>query len=329
MGCHHPLKAFSTGRLTENGKTEYLIFEGSSDKVSFQTAQKKDPSLRPGHLRLVDGFLVDPIDVPCGKCVGCNLERSRVWTSRLILEAQEHDFAYFLTITYDDLHLPIDRKGEAYLKRKDLTNFLKRLRYYWPVKFRYFACGEYGESINSTHRPHYHLILFADSPLPLSTVCMTMPNRFHSSVVSAAWTFGIHEVSFADPGCMAYVAGYVVKKNLHKNDHTIPAFITMSRMPAIGSQYLSKHDLSDGKIYGPFSSSKNANALGIPRAFMRKLEKLDPSTYELIKAHHEQSRLLMKGSDLVRYQTHDPSIAGFLADDESYRRLKRMRKESL
>jgi hypothetical protein len=44
------------------------------------------------------------------------------------------------------------------LKKKELQNFLKRLRKNAGFTFRYFACGEYGKK----GRPHYHILLFAD-----------------------------------------------------------------------------------------------------------------------------------------------------------------------
>lgn len=50
--------------------------------------------LRPG-LRL-----------PCGQCVGCRLRRSAEWATRCIHEARTHKFNSWITLTYDDEHLP-------------------------------------------------------------------------------------------------------------------------------------------------------------------------------------------------------------------------------
>ena len=54
-----------------------------------------------------------------------------------------------------------------YLRKSDLVNFLKRLRYYAnqltpSAKIRYYAVGEYGP----VHfRPHYHLLLWCQNGL--------------------------------------------------------------------------------------------------------------------------------------------------------------------
>lgn len=77
---------------------------------------------------------------------------------------------YFITLTYDDDHVPYkyvgDENGEAIkineLIRRDLTLFLKKLRIDYQRKnnhigIRYYASGEYGDR---TYRPHFHILLF-------------------------------------------------------------------------------------------------------------------------------------------------------------------------
>ena len=46
------------------------------------------------------------VPVPCGKCRGCLLDRGRAWADRLLLEYSTNPHAVFLTLTYDDQHLP-------------------------------------------------------------------------------------------------------------------------------------------------------------------------------------------------------------------------------
>ena len=46
------------------------------------------------------------LSLPCGRCVGCRLERSRQWAVRCMHEASMHMFNSFVTLTYDDDHLP-------------------------------------------------------------------------------------------------------------------------------------------------------------------------------------------------------------------------------
>ena len=63
------------------------------------------------------------LSLPCGRCVGCRLERSRQWAVRCMHEASMHMFNSFVTLTYDD-HLPEYNS----LNYKHFQDFMKRLR---------------------------------------------------------------------------------------------------------------------------------------------------------------------------------------------------------
>lgn len=98
--------------------------------------------------------LSEEMIVPCGRCVNCRIAHSREWATRIIHEASMYDDTGFVTLTYDDEHLPED----GGLRKKDFQDFLKLLRYHLgDVKIKYYMCGEYGEK---NHRPHYHAIMF-------------------------------------------------------------------------------------------------------------------------------------------------------------------------
>ena len=122
MACYHPMPAV---RLA-NGD------------VTFVSRTKVD-----GHA----------IYLPCGQCVGCRLERSRQWAVRCMHERSMHERACFVTLTYDDEHLP---PGKS-LNYPDVQKFLRRLRKRVGVPIRFYLCGEYGDD---TDRPRYHICLF-------------------------------------------------------------------------------------------------------------------------------------------------------------------------
>lgn len=67
-------------------------------------------------------------------------------------ESQSHDFSCFVTLTYDDEHMPYG--GDLHYRHFQL--FLKKLRKRLGRPVRYFMCGEYGDRLG---RPHYHAIL--------------------------------------------------------------------------------------------------------------------------------------------------------------------------
>lgn len=97
--------------------------------------------------------------VRCGKCILCRQRKLSQWCFRCLREAnQSKMLPFFLTLTYNDKHLPTFG-----LYKRDIQLFLKRLRRNVerlldkPVNIRYFCCGEYGKN---THRAHYHMIIY-------------------------------------------------------------------------------------------------------------------------------------------------------------------------
>lgn len=115
----------------------------------------------------------------------------------------------FLTLTYDDAHLPSDLG----LHKRDLQLFFKRLRSDLQyegrnVKIKYFACGEYGDN---TKRPHYHAIVFgldsSDSLFSNSKV-----TKRGLSCILDSWRYGFTFVGTVTWDSIQYVTGYVEKK---------------------------------------------------------------------------------------------------------------------
>lgn len=99
--------------------------------------------------------------VGCGKCPVCRMKRSNGWFVRLRKELEQSSSAWFITLTYDDEHLPYSEEGIATFDKRDIQLMMKRIRKEFSKKennpIRYFICSEYGPS---TFRPHYHGIVF-------------------------------------------------------------------------------------------------------------------------------------------------------------------------
>jgi len=92
------------------------------------------------------------VTLPCGGCFGCRLSRASSWVARLYGESLSHEASSFLTLTYDDEHLP----PFGGLRYEDLQETFRRMRR-TGLQFRFFAVGEYGDR---TLRPHYHVLMF-------------------------------------------------------------------------------------------------------------------------------------------------------------------------
>lgn len=200
MACYFPLNAYR-GEPSGPRKTRPIFF-------------KEVPN-------------TEPIKLPCGQCIGCRLARARDWTLRMTHEASLHDDNCFLTLTYSDEKLPDDMS----LSVRPLQLFLKKLRMKVQVKFKFFACGEYGDLWK---RPHYHMNIFGWVPGDL----VPLPGRrkyplFRSDMVETTWGLGNCWIGRFDTKTASYVAGYVVKK-LNGQLGALygdckPEFATMSR----------------------------------------------------------------------------------------------------
>lgn len=172
--------------------------------------------------------------VPCGQCTACRLNRSREWSVRVCREAELYDDVCFLTLTYDDEHLP-DYKT---LVREHPQKFMKRLRRSLGKPVRFFGCGEYG---GQTERPHYHIILFGVSVDDDVFIYDGADGHGFYGHMNE-WMFGnIHNKPF-DPALADYTAQYTLKKVIGKDAAAvyfetgrIPPFLMFSNRPGIGA----------------------------------------------------------------------------------------------
>lgn len=98
-------------------------------------------------------------EVPCRKCINCQLKHSREWTIRNKLELDSYnENALFITLTYDNDGIVYSDSGIATLNYKDIQKFFKRLRKKFDKKeLRFYLAQEYG---SLSLRPHYHIILY-------------------------------------------------------------------------------------------------------------------------------------------------------------------------
>jgi len=182
------------------------------------------------------------ITLPCGKCLSCLLERARQWAVRCMHEARMHEQNSFLTLTYDNEHLPKDGS----LKVEHCQDFMKRLRSrISPTKVRFFLGGEYGEKLS---RPHYHVLLFGyDFPDKRPAGNQGGHVLYESRLLNEVWGQGGARIGSVSFETAAYVANYAQKKvvgsqkvvNAHYQGRK-PEFLLMSRRPGIGATWFAR-----------------------------------------------------------------------------------------
>lgn len=209
------------------------------------------------------------LQLPCGKCMPCRLARRRLWVTRQRLEATSHGDNCFVTLTYRDDALP-----DGYqLHPPDLRDFLKRLRErVKPIRFRFFAVGEYGDA---SQRPHYHLSVFG-----LSGHTDKAGSRYRywgfAREIQLAWALGqTFTVPFSDLTAR-YVAGYTVKKMTSKDDYRLgnrhPEFARMSNRPGLGVPAIRK--LAGTIMSTGFGMQANGSLMDVPTTLTVGSEKL-------------------------------------------------------
>lgn len=230
----------------------------------------------------------------CGRCIGCRADQAREWAIRIQHESRMHLFNYFVTLTYDEEHLP----KSGHLQPKDLQEFFKAVRRLYPVKtVSYFGCGEYGEE---TGRPHYHAVLFGPDFLDRRYLrdC-DYGDVWWSPSLETCWPNGLSELTAVTERSAAYVAGYVRKKLIPQAEvadgkylqiqegrlrYVSPPFSRMSLRPAIGRRWIEKYWRS---VYSRDSVVLGGKEWPVPRYYDKWMEQDHPKEAHECQEHQD------------------------------------------
>lgn len=288
MPCLGPLTAYYSKVVNPSGKRS-LVFRAS------------------------DSFSGVPISVPCSQCVECRLDHARQWAIRLMKENQCHETSSFITLTYDDSHLPDGKtlvRSHVQAFHKRLHNRLLRSRGYG---IRFYYSGEYGETFG---RPHYHSIIFGfdfpdkkfykrnhrDEPI------------YKSDYLRELWPFGDNGIGLVTFESAAYVAGYVVSKISVGHDEASEArfndrylrsdsegrpfllereFSGMSNRPGIGHNWFQRFHK---ETYRDDSVVIGGIAVRPPRYFDNLFEGIDAKRLKRLKSVRRRRAMLQDHS---------------------------------
>lgn len=252
MACYHPLIGYK-GHKNDRGRHP-LVFNLAHSPSGIE------------------------MTVPCGQCIGCRIDRSRQWAIRCIHEASLHEQNCFLTLTYDNEHLPPG--GSLYPQHMVL--FFKRLRKKYG-KLRYFQCGEYGDRFA---RPHHHSIIFGfDFPDKKVFSRREGVTLYRSDSLDRLWGNGHCSIGAVTFQSAAYVARYIMKKvnGDQAEDYyrgRKPEYITMSRRPGIAADWFKKYS-SD--VYPKDFITHEGKRFKPPRFYDKLFDNIDPEGLDNIK----------------------------------------------
>ncbi|AXL14744.1 replication initiator protein [Microviridae sp.] len=196
-----------------------------------------------------------------------------------------HEKNCFLTLTYNNAHLPDDGSLDVSHWQK----FAKRMRKKMG-KFRFLHCGEYGDENN---RPHYHALIFGQN-FEHDQALLTKRDEhelFTSPTLDKLWSDEDGPIGHASVGTLtwqscAYVARYSMKKvtgpaaDAHYGGRK-PEYITMSRRPGIGSGWINKYE-SD--VYPWDEIITNGAPSRPPKYYDNEIEKTSPDKIRRVKS---------------------------------------------
>lgn len=282
MSCFHPITGYQTG---------------GSGKLSSNWSS--------GATRLV---------IACGQCRGCRLERSRQWAVRIMHEAQMHEENCWITLTYNNEHLPQDRG----LHKPDFVNFMKRFRHELKkdvppaqleadparYKVRYYQCGEYGEPSpenNYIARPHHHACIFGQN-FHWDRKYWRTTDQGHqiwrSATLDNLWKctkcegpLGYAEIGDLTQQSAGYTARYIMKKQTGQLGDLIyrdyitgkrleSPYTTMSTNKGIGRTWIDKYH---PEVYPNDQVVTSGAKARPPKYYDTQYEKLDPQGFEALK----------------------------------------------
>jgi hypothetical protein len=277
MTCYHPLQAWYSKEINPSGKRS-LVFNPKK-------AHQPDA----------------PLEIACGQCIGCRLERSRQWAIRCTHEASLYEDNCFITLTFDDDNL-YKRDNPWSLDVRDFQLFMKRLRKQYGDGIRFYHCGEYGDLYK---RPHYHACLFNfDFPDKQLWRVINGHRLYRSPSLERIWPYGFSTVGTMTFESAAYCARYILKKqtgdNAEKRYHAIddetgeyfdlkPEYNTMSRRPGIAAGWYEKFR---DDVYPHDYVVMRGKKMRPPKFYDRLLERTRPYEFDQIKEDRVMSAMV-------------------------------------
>jgi len=270
MTCYYPIKAYrSPVKNPESGKP-IMVF---NPKHALDSTR--------------------PIDLPCNRCTGCRIDKARDWAVRCKHESQMHKANAFITLTYNDEHLPETYSAD----KRPFQLFMKKLRKALePKTVRFFGCGEYGDQ---NGRPHFHALIFGHQFADLKYHSKNDQGDIShtSEELSDIWTEGLAttgEVTFKSAG---YCARYVLKKitgddervdnhywrlnPLNQKYHRVATeWATQSLKPGLGSTWFEKYK-SD--VFPADFVVIDGNKLPVPDFYLQKLPEEERDAIKLTR----------------------------------------------
>jgi hypothetical protein len=216
--------------------------------------------------------------VPCGRCYACRLNMRRSWYVRLKEEQDVCNDSWFITLTYDDKHVPIDIEGNKYVSKDDIKSFNKRFRQNLfgssRSTYKYFIAAEYGPK---TMRPHYHGILFntgIKDPFELHDQLRLAWSK-QKSIGSTEREYFCNQrgitCDIVNDNRIGYVTGYIMDK---EKELASEKKVFSLKSKGLGASYFDKTDRIEWHMQSPenaYYPLPDGKKMALPRYYRDKI----------------------------------------------------------
>lgn len=266
--------------------------------------------------------------VPCGSCVECLQSKSACYTSKLLAESLLHKevTGLFVTLTYDDFHLPdlgtlepdVFTRFNYYLRKyvvKPKRINGKLVRPSIDSYLRYFGIGEYGTKFD---RPHYHMVCWSELLSQNDLIGI-----FHSFWKDENGLIGQIDLQpFTSDGAVGYVSKYHSKRKANilkgslsdvtslayklSNNFVIPPYIRCSKN--LGLDFFLKPEIQRIYLNGGTYKFHNFN-LVLPSAYREKV--LGKQLTTKLKKEYEQKQIDKYFSDISDNISEDETFLDY------------------
>lgn len=203
------------------------------------------------------------VTVGCGNCYECRKQKANSWRIRLCEEIKEHEYAYFITLTFSpeslrklcDHYETTETNAVAGIA---LRKFLERYRKKNKHSLRHWIITELGHE--GTERIHMHGIIFDKEP-------------WNNAKLESYWQYGAADTGkYCNIQTINYIVKYVTKIDTVHKDYKAQIFAS----PGIGSSYLKTFEAKTSYKYRPHNSRefytlKNGVKVGLPIYYRNKL----------------------------------------------------------